>query len=187
MGVAGESISVPAITDVSEETREPPEHLRLTVVGEAGDWSGIPALVDIVRESARAIANHPRCAKARGREASVVLADDPLLRSLNRTYRGKDVPTNVLSFPFQARPPIEDGAAYLGDVILAAETVAREAADQGTPLGAHFQHLVIHGVLHLLGFDHETDAEAAVMERIEIEVLAGFGIADPYSMSEPHA
>ena len=186
MGAAGESISVPEITDLSEETEERTEHLRLTVVEEAGDWSGIPALVDIVCESARAIADHPHCAKARGHQASIVLADDPLLRSFNRTYRGKDVPTNVLSFPFQARPG-GDGAAYLGDVVLAAETVAREAADQGSSLRDHFQHLVIHGVLHLLGFDHETDAEAEVMERIEIEVLAGFGIADPYSVSEPHA
>ena len=186
MGVTGESISVPAITDVSEETDEPPEQLRLTVVEEAGDWREVPALIDIVRKSARAVAIHPRCARARGREACIVLADDPLLRSLNHTYRGKDAPTNVLSFPFQARPS-EDSAAYLGDVVLAAETIAREAADQGTPLGDHFQHLVIHGVLHLLGFDHETDAEAAVMERIEIEVLAGLGIADPYSVFEPHA
>jgi probable rRNA maturation factor len=111
-----------------------------------------------------------------------VLADDQLLRSLNRTYRGKDSPTNVLSFPFKGLP-IEERPKYLGDVVLAAETVTREALDQGIPFLHHTQHLVIHGVLHLLGFDHETEADAVVMERIETEVLAGLGIADPYSVS----
>lgn len=185
MGATGESVSVTAIADVSEEL-EPPESLRLGIVEEAGDWREIAALTNIVREAARALANHPRCANSRGREASIVLADDSLLRSLNRTYRGRDAATNVLSFPFQAGSG-EDGAAYLGDVVLAAETVAREAADQGVPIGHHFQHLVIHGVLHLLGFDHETEAEANAMERVEIEVLAGLGVPDPYSVSEPHA
>jgi probable rRNA maturation factor len=185
MRAKDKSVSVTAIAGDSEEA-EPPESLRLSIVEEAGDWSEIAALPTIVREAARALVKHPRCANSRGREATIVLADDSLLRSLNRTYRGKDAATNVLSFPFQVGSD-EDGAAYLGDVVLAAETVAREAADQGVPHGHHFQHLVIHGVLHLLGFDHETNAEAEAMERIEIETLARLGIADPYSVSEPHA
>jgi probable rRNA maturation factor len=114
-----------------------------------------------------------------------VLADDQFLRALNRTYRGKDAPTNVLSFPLRAGPGEYDGE-YLGDVALAAETISREAADHGIPVGHHFQHLVLHGVLHLIGFDHETNAQAALMERVEIEVLARLGIPNPYSGFEPN-
>jgi probable rRNA maturation factor len=113
----------------------------------------------------------------------VVLASDAVVRRLNRTYRGKDRATNVLSFPFQRPPgagPMEDGA-YLGDVVLAAETVAGEAAERGIEPGHHLQHLVIHGLLHLLGRDHQTDAEAEAMERLEAEILGMIGIADPYA------
>ena len=113
-------------------------------------------------------------------EAAVVLGDDALVRSLNATYRGQDKPTNVLSFPFRA-PPGVDRDNMLGDVVLAAETVAREAHEQHLPPGHHLQHLVIHGLLHLLGFDHATDDEAEIMERVETEILATLGVADPYA------
>ena len=104
----------------------------------------------------------------------LVLADDALQRRLNREYRGRDKPTNVLSF---------DGApAALGDVVLALETIAAEAEAQGKPLADHVAHLVVHGVLHLLGYDHETQGQARSMERLEIEILAGLGIGDPYHL-----
>ena len=113
-------------------------------------------------------------------EVSVALADDALVRKLNRDYRGKDRPTNVLSFP------AEDSGApgrarLLGDVVLALETVRREAADRSKPLADHVSHLVVHGMLHLLGRDHETETQAAAMEALEIEILAGLGVADPYA------
>jgi probable rRNA maturation factor len=114
---------------------------------------------------------------------AVVLADDALVRELNRRFRGKDEPTNVLSFPGDdvATPTGTPGTAReLGDVVLAYETIAREADEQSKPLVDHLAHLVVHGVLHLLGFDHETDREAARMEGLEIGILAGLGIADPY-------
>ena len=106
------------------------------------------------------------------------------MRRLNLAYRGKDAPTNVLSFPFQ-RPPgtAGDADAYLGDVVLAAETVRREAAERGIEPTHHLQHLVVHGLLHLLGYDHETDAAAEDMEGLETEILATIGIADPYAAS----
>jgi probable rRNA maturation factor len=113
----------------------------------------------------------------------IVLTDDAEQRALNRTYRGKDSPTNVLSFamtdPDEPSPP--GAPILLGDVVLAFETVAREAAEQRKTLPDHLRHLVVHGVLHLLGFDHESDAEAASMEAREVEILAALGVPAPYA------
>lgn len=117
-------------------------------------------------------------------ELSVVLADDALVRQLNRDYRGQDKPTNVLSFAFEdAEGPeaAEDAPTMLGDVIVARETVAREAEAQGKTFEAHFMHLVAHGVLHLLGWDHEAEEEAVEMERLETAALAALGYPDPYA------
>ncbi|MBF0306580.1 MAG: rRNA maturation RNase YbeY [Alphaproteobacteria bacterium] len=117
-------------------------------------------------------------------EVSLVLGDDALVRGLNRQYRGKDEATNVLSFAAlddegEAIP--DEGPILLGDVVIAMETTLAEAADSGRTVAAHFSHLVVHGVLHLLGFDHEDDAEAEEMESLERAVLAALGIGDPYA------
>jgi probable rRNA maturation factor len=104
----------------------------------------------------------------------IVLADDRLQRRLNREFRGRDKPTNVLSF--------EGAPEALGDVVLALETIAAEAEAQGKALPDHFAHLVVHGVLHLMGYDHERPGQARRMERLEIEILARLGIADPYRL-----
>ncbi len=109
----------------------------------------------------------------RAAELCLVLADDATARRLNRAYRGVDRPTNVLSFGGYDDP-------LLGDVVLARETVAAEAKRQGKSPASHFSHLVVHGVLHLLGYDHARARDAARMERLEVDVLAGLGIADPY-------
>ena len=117
-------------------------------------------------------------------EVSVVLASDAMVHEMNRQYRGQDKPTNVLSFATldDEDAPLPEGAPLLlGDVVLAFETVVREAGEQGKPLADHFGHLVVHGVLHLLGFDHEDDGEAAEMEALEQALLAALGVADPYS------
>ena len=111
----------------------------------------------------------------------ISLSGDAEQRGLNRTYRGKNSSTNVLAFPQSAPEAVHTGSPLLlGDVVLAFETVRREAAEQGKPFADHFRHLVIHGVLHLLGFDHDTAGEAAVMEAREIKILAGLGVPDPY-------
>ncbi|MCB1556665.1 MAG: rRNA maturation RNase YbeY [Alphaproteobacteria bacterium] len=115
-------------------------------------------------------------------ELSVVLTDDDEIRALNRDYRGKDSPTNVLSFATGdgdclAAPP---GLHPLGDVVLAYETLAREATEQQKTFEAHLSHLLVHGILHLLGHDHIDDDEAAEMETLEIAVLKDLGIANPY-------
>ncbi len=110
----------------------------------------------------------------------VMLTDDAEQRVLNRIYRGKDASTNVLAFPQAETAPPADAPVLLGDVVLAFETVRREAAEQEKPLADHLRHLVVHGVLHLLGFDHEDAAEAMAMEAREIKILAGLGVPDPY-------
>jgi len=112
-------------------------------------------------------------------EVSLRVVDEAEGRELNLRYRHKDYATNVLSFA--AELPPELGVPLLGDVILCAPVIAREAEAQGKPLAAHYAHLTVHGVLHLLGFDHETIAEARAMESLEREVLDSIGIPDPYS------
>lgn len=117
-------------------------------------------------------------------EISVVLADNATVQALNRDWRGKDKPTNVLSFATlddDDAPSVPGAPLLLGDIILAFETCRDEAIEAGKPLAEHFCHLIVHGVLHLLGYDHEDDeAEAEEMEQLETAILAGFGISDPY-------
>ena len=154
------------------------------------DWRrDLPAVTSLARRAARAalVAELPpalgdRVATAAA-EVTVVLADDAMVRRLNRDYRGLDKPTNVLSFGgpdgWHAAPP---GAPIgLGDVILARETVAAEATAQGKSMADHASHLIVHGMLHLLGHDHVSDVEAEAMEAVEVRILAGLGIGNPYA------
>lgn len=112
----------------------------------------------------------------------VRLTDDAEQRRLNRIWRGRDAPTNVLAFPLgDPESPAPAGApVLLGDVVLALETIVREASEQQKPLADHLRHLVVHGVLHLLGFDHQQEVEAAAMEAREVEILTRLGVPDPY-------
>lgn len=120
-------------------------------------------------------------------EISLVLADDAMVQGLNRQYRGRDKPTNVLSFAAldgEEDVSLPEGPLLLGDVVLAFETTAREARAEDKPLADHLSHLLVHGVLHLLGYDHLVDDEAEEMESRERVILAGLGIADPYAGEE---
>ncbi|MCE9648172.1 MAG: rRNA maturation RNase YbeY [Parvibaculum sp.] len=153
---------------------------------EAGNWAGdTEELVRRAAEHAYVVAG-----PAEEAELCVVLADDAFVRTLNKAYRGKDQATNVLSFPTGDMPvavgpePLTGmGPRLLGDVVLACETIAREAAEQGKSFPHHLSHLVVHGVLHLLGQDHEEDVEAEEMEALERDILEDLDIADPYATS----
>lgn len=120
--------------------------------------------------------------RGRRQQAELVIrvVDEAESAALNRTYRGKDRPTNVLSFPFDAPPPVE--SALLGDLVICAPVVQREARAQGKPLEAHWAHMVVHGVLHLLGHEHQNDVQAAEMESLEVGILGTLGFRDPYQM-----
>jgi probable rRNA maturation factor len=120
-------------------------------------------------------------------ELAIMLTDDAGIRTLNANWRGIDKPTNVLSFPaLQPTGPSspDDAPRMLGDIAIAYETVRREADDELKPFGHHLSHLAIHGFLHLIGYDHETDEEAGEMENLEREILARLGIPDPYAPQE---
>jgi probable rRNA maturation factor len=147
-------------------------------------WNALARATATVRGAARAALAHVDPA---GTPVSlaVALADDRRVRDLNARWRGKDRATNVLSFPAPAGPA--GAGRFLGDVILAFETVAREAEEQGKTLADHTAHLVVHGTLHLAGLDHRDEREAEAMEAAERAILAGLGIADPYADSEPLA
>jgi len=127
-------------------------------------------------------------ASGRVAEISIVFTDDADVAGLNSQFRGRDGATNVLSFPalseedpLASNPGAHGPPVLLGDVVLAFETISTEAADQGKTVADHVTHLVIHGILHLLGYDHQVDAEAQVMEQLEIRALAALGVADPYA------
>jgi probable rRNA maturation factor len=136
---------------------------------------GLPAAQSFRHWIAAALAGARRRKPA---ELAVRLVGAAEGRELNRRYRGRDYATNVLSFPADLPPGVD--LALLGDLVICAPVVASEAADQGKPLRDHYAHLIIHGVLHLLGYDHETAAGAARMEGMEIRILAGIGVANQY-------
>jgi probable rRNA maturation factor len=145
--------------------------VSITLMVEDRKWSARRGLGARLKKAAM-------LALARGGESkgalTILLSNDKKLRTLNMTFRGKDKPTNVLSFPARV-----DG--YLGDVAMAYGVTAKEAREQKKPFGDHATHLVVHGVLHLLGYDHETARAAKVMEPLETRILNELGIDDPYS------
>ena len=148
-------------------------------VAESPLWEALPDAEAVVARACAAAVAGGRTKLLPEVEVAVLLADDAHVRRVNAEWRGLDKPTNVLSFP-AAEPARIGSSPMLGDLILAFETCAREAENDGKALCDHLAHLVVHGVLHLLGHDHMTDAEAESMEGLEVEVLASLGVPDPY-------
>jgi len=135
--------------------------------------AGVPAAISFRRWVGAALDGRIRRA-----DLAIRLVDAKEGRAMNRHYRGKDYATNVLSFPAELPEGVQ--LPLLGDLVICAPVVAREAREQGKPLNDHYAHLTVHGALHLLGWDHEDEREAECMEQLEREILAGLGIADPY-------
>jgi probable rRNA maturation factor len=153
--------------------------IAIDVRVEAGDWPSKAKLTRIAAQSLAAAVARAKPKLAPGSELSLLFTDDAHIRVLNRRYRRKAKPTNVLSFPAPAAKARTFGP-QLGDLVFAAETIAREAKGDGISFDDHLTHLIVHGFLHLLGHDHEEDREATVMEKLETAILARLGIADPY-------
>jgi probable rRNA maturation factor len=153
--------------------------LDIEIVRESDSWDGAGLSDDVLSRAAMAaFAAVTRGVETKS-EVAILLTSDAGMQALNLKWRGKDAPTNVLSFPSGG----EQG--HLGDVVLAYETVEGEAKQQNIAIADHAAHLVVHGMLHLLGYDHEQEDDAVKMERLETEILATLGIADPYGRSEP--
>jgi probable rRNA maturation factor len=145
----------------------------IALVVEAPEWrKGTAGLLPQLRRAARLAWSRVLQEDRTRNSLTILLTDDARLQSLNLDFRGKDKPTNVLSFPAEG--------PYLGDIAVAFGVTAREAKAAGKPFAAHATHLVVHGVLHLLGYDHERAKEARIMEPLEISILAELGIANPY-------
>lgn len=154
--------------------------MQIDVAVEAGAWPGEEALLSLARRAVDAVFAETGQAAPEEAELSLLFTDDAHIRVLNRDWRAKDRPTNVLSFPAFDVTPGDPVPPMLGDVALAFETVRSEAELDGKPFDHHLMHLIVHGVLHLLGHDHEEDGEAEAMEALERAILARLAIPDPY-------
>lgn len=154
--------------------------MTVSIEVEDAAWANLPGLEELTR-SAVAAALASSHVNPDAYDISVLFTDDGAIAEINAEWRGKDKPTNVLSFPTPDDMPVPAGEPRpLGDIVLALGVIAREAAEQGKSLRDHTAHLIVHGTLHLLGYNHESDDEAAEMEALETCILKDLGISDPY-------
>jgi probable rRNA maturation factor len=155
--------------------------LTVDILIESEAWQTLPEAEDVARR-AIAVAAASTGEARHNAELSVLFCDDETIAVLNGQWRGQEKPTNVLSFPaVPLHGPAPLDRAPLGDIAIAYETLAREAAESGKTASDHLAHLVVHGFLHLVGYDHQIDDEAERMERLERDILARIGVADPYA------
>jgi probable rRNA maturation factor len=151
---------------------------QVDIIVRSARWSRRPKAKTIVKKAVSAAAK----AASTGRvELAIVFSDDSAIRALNRQWRGKNAPTNVLSFPAASRGEQRSSAPYIGDIVIAYETIAREAAAEGKAFDHHLAHLAVHGFLHLLGYDHDDVRNAIKMEQLERRILAQLDVPDPYA------
>ncbi len=156
------------------------ESIAIEIASESDLWQGLDDIEALIGKAVAASVAVARLRHAPGAELSVVLTDDASIREINAQWRKMDKPTNVLSFP-QAEGKAVAKAPMLGDIIFAHETIAREAEEAGRSFEDHLSHLAVHGLLHLFGHDHLTDAEAEAMEALEVRILATLDIENPYA------
>lgn len=161
---------------MSERRNRKRPRLATEVVEDSGDWAWVEDVDTLAEAAAAEVATEP-CLKIERGAVSIVLSSDASVAVLNERYRNKPKPTNVLSFP----PGPGSPEGYFGDIVLATETILREAEELDVPPEHHLQHLIVHGLLHLFGLDHVTVAGAERMEKLEVKILARLGIANPYT------
>jgi len=151
--------------------------MQIEVIVRSTRWQKQPKAENIVKSAILAAAKAVSTSHA---ELAIVLSNDSAIKALNREWRGQNAPTNVLSFP--AAPPgkMRHASPYIGDIVIAYETTAREAVAEGKLFTHHLAHLAVHGFLHLLNYDHENDRDARKMERLERKILARMSVPDPY-------
>lgn len=160
--------------------------MKIDCIETSSLWRGSLAARALSRQAIAAALAETGANVRRGAEVAVHLVDDASIRNSNARWRGKDTATNVLSFPTATGDQIQE-ARLLGDILIAFETLKSEADEEGKPLADHFRHLIVHGFLHLLGFDHGTPLQAEAMEDIERRALARLGVSDPYLERHPPA
>ncbi|OCW55900.1 rRNA maturation RNase YbeY [Hoeflea olei] len=164
--------------------------ISLEIAHEAGSWDDLAAVESLAQAALAAAArdlsaNEGQPFPEDPPEVSLVLVDDAMMAGLNGQWRGQPKPTNVLSFPAFPLDPGGMPGPMLGDIILARETIEREADDLGKPADEHITHLLVHGFLHLFGYDHIENSDAERMEAIETRILASLDLSDPYGETEP--
>ena len=161
----------------------------IEVIIASPQWRKKPNAAALVRKAIRAAASakiaSTKSASTPRAELAIVLTNDSAIRTLNNQWRKLDVPTNVLSFPAKVVRTSRNTPRQLGDIVIAFETTAQEAATEGKRFEHHLVHLAVHGFLHLLGYDHESDRDAEKMERLEVAILAPLGVPNPYVVRDP--
>jgi len=166
------------MTAAPKRGRSPPD-LAVEILVEAGGWPPARSLRALAERAVAAAIARARPPIVAGSELAIVFTDDGHIRALNRRFRGKDKATNVLSFPAAAVSRGTFGP-LLGDIVLGHETVKREAENDDLTLTDHLMHLIVHGFLHLVSYEHEVEADALAMESLETAILGDLGVADPY-------
>ncbi len=159
--------------------------IALAIEDEAWEAEGLGDIEALIRRCLDRTVEAAGLANDVETEIGITLTDDAQVQALNAEWRGKNKPTNVLSFPINDLLPGEAPGPMLGDLVLARETLRAEAALEDKPLADHFCHLIVHGTLHCLGYDHVEPDEAEAMEALEVRILDALGISDPYLMTEP--
>jgi len=164
--------------------------ISLALALEAGEWGNVEAIEALAETALDAAVRDLAGLEAQPfpddpPEVSLVLADDAMMAGINSEWRNQPKPTNVLSFPAFPLIPGGQPGPMLGDIILARETIEREALELGKPVDEHITHLIVHGFLHLFGYDHIENSDAEEMEAIETRILSSLGLSDPYGDSEP--
>ncbi len=157
--------------------------IDIDILVETDDWGDESVLRDLATNAIAAAWQTLQRGEQPTSELSLVFTEDATIKELNNDWRDKDKPTNVLSFPASALKPGQKPGPMLGDIVIAHETVAREAVDEGKPFDHHVSHLIVHGFLHLLGYDHLSETQAEEMEGLERKALERLAIPDPYALS----